>query len=110
MLTEQVLNCRKVKYGMGAWKAAIRARRVKTNFKTEPRAMIWRENPIYVVSHNNYSNAFSLPHPFLYRRPKKFTTVITILSSPGLDVVSIRRGKGALRQVNAEITEQQTGC
>lgn len=60
MLTEQVLSCRKVKYGMAAWKAAKRARRVKTNFKTEPQAMIWRENPIYVVTHNNYSNAFTL--------------------------------------------------
>lgn len=110
MLTEQVLTCRKVKYGMEAWKAAIRARRVKTNFKTEPQAMIWRENPIYVVSHNNYSNAFYLPHPFLWRRTKKFTSVITILSSPGLDFVSMHRGKGALREVNAEITEQQSDC
>lgn len=49
VLREQVLNCRKVKYGMGAPKAAIRARRVKTNFKTEPQAMIWREKPIYMV-------------------------------------------------------------
>ena len=94
MLTEQVLNCRKVKYGMGASKA-IRARRVKTNFKTELQAMIWREKPIYVVSHNNYSNTFYLPHPFLWRRPKKFAIVITILSSPGLGFVSICRGKGS---------------
>lgn len=80
---EQVLNCRNVKYGTGASKAAIRAGRVKTNFKTDPQAMIWREKPIYVVSHNNYSNAFHLPHPFLWRRPKKFTIVITILPLGG---------------------------
>lgn len=84
VLTEQVLNCRNVKYGMGAPKAAIRARRVKTNFKTEPQAMIWREKLIYMVSHNNCSNAFHLPHPFLWRRPKKFTIVITIFPSRGL--------------------------
>lgn len=74
MLTEQVLNRRKVKYGTRAWEAAIRARRAKTNFQTEPQAMISREKPIYVVSYNNYSNAFHLPHPFLSRRPKKFTS------------------------------------
>lgn len=53
---------------MRASKAAIRVMRVKTNFKTEPWAMIWREKPIYVIS-NNYSNAFHLPHPFPCRRP-----------------------------------------
>lgn len=46
MLTEQVLNCRKVKYGTGASEAAIRARRVKPNFKTEPQAIIWRKTNI----------------------------------------------------------------
>ena len=69
-----MLNRRKVKYGTRAWEAAIRARRAKTNFQTEPQAMISREKPIYVVSYNNYSNAFHLPHPFLSRRPKKFTS------------------------------------
>lgn len=111
-LTEQVLNCRKVKYGTGTWEAAIRARRVKTNFKTEPQTMIWRDKPIYVLSHNNYSNAFHLPHPFLSRRPKKFTIVITILPSWGLGPAEdgwglsrYTQGKGKHWEVNAEITE-----
>lgn len=46
--------------------------------------MIWREKPIYMVSHNNCSNTFHLPHPFHWRRPKKFTMVIIIFPSQGL--------------------------
>lgn len=112
VLTEQVLSCRKVKYGMGASEAAIRARRVKTNFKTEPQAMIWREKAIYVVSHNNYSNAFHLPHPLLSRKPKKFTIVITILPSRGLGpgeggwgLSCYMQGNGKPQEVNVEIRE-----
>lgn len=47
-LTEQVLNCRKVKYGMGAPKAAIRARRVKTNFTSSPRQWFRGEKNQYM--------------------------------------------------------------
>lgn len=37
VLTEQVLNCRKVKYGLRTLRAAVRVRRVKTNFTSSPR-------------------------------------------------------------------------
>lgn len=107
MLTEQVLNCRKVKYGMGAPKPAVKARRVKTNFKTEPQAMIWREKPIYMVSHNNYSNAFHLPHPFHWRRPKKFTVVITIFPSRDLGPTEDSGGLLSLYAQGREALEGQ---
>jgi hypothetical protein len=87
VLTEQVLNCKKVKLWNKSIKAAIRARRVKTNFTSEPQATIWgnkKKKTMYGGIPCKCSDAFHLSHPFLWRRPKKFAIISIIFPSQGL--------------------------
>lgn len=103
-------NRRKVKYGTRAWEAAQEQGRVKTNFQTEPQAMILRENQ-YMWYHiiTIATPSIYLTHSF--QGGQRSSPAITILPSWGLGPAEdgwglslIWTGEREALEVNVKIT------